>query len=1029
MSSEPASQPTDLIFDNVATNNVELKFTAPTLTPAGYIILRKVGSSPTETPVDGVTYTVGNSLGGSLIVSIGAGARFFDTNLTAGTKYFYSIFSFNGSAGSYNYVNANPLQGSQIMLPSAPVLDPVSLLTQTGFTLSWSAVNGATDYRLFLSSDNFVNTLAGYDGKLTGLVASRTLEGLSSGTSYHIKILAVNEAGNSSISNTESAITIPASPVATAASMVAQTSFVANWESVIGANDYYLTVSANANLSSPLADFDGATPIDGSIFSKELSGLDAGTAYYFAVSAGNATGKSPLSNVQSQLLLPAAPMAISASLVGQTSFSANWDKVNGSNNYYLEVSVNSDLSSPIDEFDGSAPISSDHTSQQLTDLAPGTAYFYRVSAENSTGRSGTSNVISQVTIPSEPMALGVTSTDITATSFVAMWEPAIGATEYELEASANDFVTSLAGFNPFTLSGTELQVTGLLPQTAYQFRVRAKNAAGKSGNSNIVTVTTKSEASASPLSVNIVDFVNKLMEGSSQTLSIAVAGGTPPYILGIDYRGVLEAEFNTATPDEKGNNRYQFTITSDMMDEMGIVFRITVLDANNEEVSKMETISLAFEESQSPAIPFERFGGKSSTWNIFAIPYELDNKSISTIFADLDQSRHEFDWRIVRYRSSSDDYVNYNTGQVKLGEAYWFNAKKAISINVGAGQTTASVPFNLPLSKGWNLIGNPYTKSISWNNVLADNGSPDDIGTLKIYNGSSFVVADQLNPFSGGFVFADAATSVSIDPLSPSFSGRILEGMKEQLGSDIDDISWATSLTLRDGQTLEILGGFGMHPDADNIKDKFDGMAVPRFFDYTELFVTHDGYFYPKFATDVVPTKGDHTWSFTLSSNKVVGSTNLTWDMEALQNKASSLYLLDQQSGKLVDMKTTDSHTVDLSKGDFKFEVYFVGSGNQVVPSQLLLGDAYPNPASTQATIPVLLPGDANELVDIDLSVFDINGNRISTLASGKYKPGVYEFTWNAGVEQNRSVSGMFFYRLSFNDNNRAPLYKKLILR
>ncbi|MEQ8533216.1 MAG: T9SS type A sorting domain-containing protein, partial [Imperialibacter sp.] len=145
--------------------------------------------------------------------------------------------------------------------------------------------------------------------------------------------------------------------------------------------------------------------------------------------------------------------------------------------------------------------------------------------------------------------------------------------------------------------------------------------------------------------------------------------------------------------------------------------------------------------------------------------------------------------------------------------------------------------------------------------------------------------------------------------------------------------------------------------------------------------------------------------------------------------KASGLYLLDLQSGKLVDMKTTGSHMVDLSRGDFKFEIYFSGSGNQVIPNQLLLGDAYPNPASTQTTIPLLLPGSANELVDIDLSVYDMNGNKVATLASGKHRPGAYEFTWDIGTAQKRAVSGLFFYRLSFGDNSRVPLYKKLILR
>ncbi len=541
---------------------------------------------------------------------------------------------------------------------------------------------------------------------------------------------------------------------------------------------------------------------------------------------------------------------------------------------------------------------------------------------------------------------------------------------------------------------------------------------------------TVGQVNASTLTLSITGHSPVHNGTETQALKAKVTGGTMPYTVNFRHRKMLESAVEEEVLTEEGPaGEFSFEIGGQMLDELGVVFEIEVQDSDGTTATEFREIARGFSNSESPEVPFARFGGGVGDWNLFTIPYELEITSVTSIFQDLGGLRFEYDWRIVRYNSISQKYANFNTGNVKVGEAYWFNAREEVAINVGAGKANTTIPFRKTLDKGWNLVGNPFTVSISWNQVLENNPDVTIVSTILEYNGSALVEGDVLNKFEGGFVFSEESSWVDIDPIASKPNGRTLAGAGKIESTDIDDLFWLIPLQLSDGQTTTALGGVGMHPDALELKDKFDGMAPPRFIDYSEMYTKHEDYFYPYFSTDVVPTKGDHTWSFTLSSNKTAGPTNLTWDMGALQNKASSLYLLDQQSGKLVDMKTTGSHTVDLSKGDFKFEIYFAASGNDVIPGKLLLGNAYPNPARTFTTIPMLLPGERNTPVDIDLSVFDINGNRIATLASGKFKPGVYEFNWDISGSQGKAVSGLYIYRLTFNDNSRATVYKKLVLR
>jgi len=296
----------------------------------------------------------------------GANTSFNVTNLSFGSTPTYYVKAVNSAGTS---PNSNTISVT-LTANTVTALDATDL-TQTSFTANWSPVIGATSYKLKVDAGAFTDV---------GAVTSKSITGLTIGTTHTYSVQAVNSGGTGSSSNIISVTlnpAVPAVPTTLVATNIGQTSFTANWNSVSGATSYKLKVDSGSYLDV------------GAVTSFDVTGLTIGTAtagssHNYYVQASNISGTSAGSTARAVTLLPATPavpVANIASSVTNTSFRANWASVSGATGYKLYI-------------DGTLTYTGTNLYYDKSGVVSGSTHTYYVQAYNTGGTSANSNEIS-----------------------------------------------------------------------------------------------------------------------------------------------------------------------------------------------------------------------------------------------------------------------------------------------------------------------------------------------------------------------------------------------------------------------------------------------------------------------------------------------------------------------------------------------------------------------------------------------------------------------------------------------------------
>lgn len=966
--SEPTAQPTAFLASGITGTSATISFTAASVAPAGYLVIRRTFSSPVNDPLDGQTYSVGSTIGGGEVVSVGTATSIPQTSLVSETQYFYKIYSYNGSGATINYRQNTPLTGNFTTLTDGPTI--------SSFTPSAGAI-GAT---VTITGTGFSTTPAQNTVRFTNNI----LATVTSSTTTSLVVTVPVGATTGPISVTVNSISVTISTNFTVETPSSDLAFltVSNpatsdlWSVNFATTSLAYVVGENAtalkSTNSGATWSTMTTPITTGIF-WNVYALNSTTAFIMGddgILLKTTNAGSSWTSATSNSALDIYSMDFPSSLIGYYCGASGslyksidggltWTpQVSGQPSTYLKsISfANDNIGLAAGNGGLIRTINGGTTWTDIDDLEYGSVTFasatvaYAVGANGIIQKSadGGATWTSQNSVTSEYLwgvhfineqvgfAVGENGTIVKTANGGSTWE--IGTTdtfENLLSVHFGSATLGVAVGDLGTIVATEPELPALV--------ISSQSLAGEIPVDGTTSASITINASDLPRINSVVCYVIGIVDLAEE-----------------DFSNVQEIFVTVGS-----NPTLTVTLTDDGSDPLGYFYYFSIeYDGGlRYKYSNDAYAYLAYSEATSLSMPQLKAGSTVNDYQLISVPLQLTSSAVTSTFDELgpvDKKK----WRMFSGNGSVE--LSGNSG-IAIGKGYWLITKEAPSIDIGAGRTIAATPeapATLTLTTGWNLIGNPYNFPVTW--------TPGSVvGPLyKLINGG-YTTATTLEPFVGYYVFSSLATTIDI-PIAGGFTdaARIKNTSFEQNSS-----SWELPIEVSHGETSSMVGGIGIHPGADYAFDSYDRPTPPMpegldmfamVFDRSELPYV--------LSKEIVPTVSQYVWDFEVDQSPSTSPVTLRWDKSAIQGIGNGLYLVDEEKMEVVNMLTHTQHQtltnqrLKIVYGDAKFLESVVSF------EETAIGKVYPNPSQSED---IYIPLSLREPSMVKVTIYDALGRNL----------------------------------------------------
>ena len=442
----------------------------------------------------------------TLYQTLGAGTTSFqDFGLDEGVIYSYRLAAYNSSGESTPYAVATV---TMPILPGPPTNLVVAKKNANSLELAWvQAAQGGdeTGFRILRKSGS------GSFALLTTTAANVFTyidTGLAQNTNYVYRVIAFNQGGDSDgyAEGNQTTPIIPPPPTITTVTPISYKQITVNWtypatDPVTGLTQVQFGLDGfilqrSTSLSGPFTTVSSTIQAADRSFTED--NLISKRVYYYRVLAKTAYDQSLVSNILSAETLdgpPDSPTNLVAAVLSPTTIQLTWSD-NSNNETGFVIQRNTTGTDPWTDL-VTQPANTLTYSDNDISLVPGTRYYYRVKATNSSATppdslnyTNVANASLPTQVPGAPTGLTVGTR--TPTSITLNWNYANPANEISIKIERKP-LDSTAAYSPIaTITSVAIGTytdTGLTEGTSFSYRLVAQNIVGSSTGVLIDTAT------------------------------------------------------------------------------------------------------------------------------------------------------------------------------------------------------------------------------------------------------------------------------------------------------------------------------------------------------------------------------------------------------------------------------------------------------------------------------------------------------------------------------------------------------------